>query len=219
MDVSEHRMKELDVRHLACPGPVIELRKHLESGEETIRLLVADELARSNVTRFAESRGASAESTAGDDGAFTVTVTVRVMDTGFSSPPHPGSPIVCEMPEEAATAGPRRRSVVVQVTSDCMGNGDDELGALLMRSFLKTQLQLDRRPDTLIFYNTGVKLCCEGSTVLEDLQQLEGEDVEILVCGTCLNFFQLAPRLAVGRGTDMLEIASRLASAGHVVRP
>ena len=55
--------------------------------------------------------------------------------------------------------------------------------------------------------------------MLEDLQQLEGEDVEILICGTCLNFFQLAPRLAVGRGTDMLEIASRLASAGHVVRP
>ncbi len=112
-------------------------------------------------------------------------------------------------------AGPR----VVQITAATMGTGDDELGALLMRSFLKTQAQLDRRPDAVLFYNDGVKLCCEGSVLLDDLEALEAAGVEIIACGTCLNFFDLADRLRVGRVTDMLEIASRLADAGSDCPP
>jgi selenium metabolism protein YedF len=100
-----------------------------------------------------------------------------------------------------------------------MGSGDDELGALLLRSFLKTQLQLDEKPEAIIFYNNGVKLCCEGSVLLDDLRELDESGIDIIACGTCLNFFELADRLAVGRVTDMLEIATRLAEAGRVVRP
>ena len=100
-----------------------------------------------------------------------------------------------------------------------MGSGDDELGALLLRSFLKTQAELERRPDKIIFYNDGVKLCCEGSYLLEDLRNLESSGVEVIACGTCLNFFELANELQVGRVTDMLEIAGLLADAGSVVRP
>ena len=88
-----------------------------------------------------------------------------------------------------------------------------------MRSFLKTQSQLDRKPDAVLFYNDGVKLCCEGSVLLEDLRALEAAGIEIIACGTCLNFFELADELRVGRVTDMLEIASRLADAGSIVRP
>jgi selenium metabolism protein YedF len=100
-----------------------------------------------------------------------------------------------------------------------MGTGDDELGALLMRSFLKTQSQLERRPDAIIFYNDGVRLCCEGSLLIEDLEALAASGTEIIACGTCLNFFELGAELRVGRVTDMLEIASRLADAGSIVRP
>jgi len=107
----------------------------------------------------------------------------------------------------------------VQISATTMGTGDDELGALLMRSFLKTQSQLERKPDAVLFYNDGVKLCCEGSVLLDDLRALEAAGVEIIACGTCLNFFDLADQLRVGRVTDMLEIASRLADAGTIVRP
>jgi selenium metabolism protein YedF len=100
-----------------------------------------------------------------------------------------------------------------------MGHGDDELGQLLLRSFLKTQAQLERKPDAIIFYNDGVRLCCEGSLLVDDLKGLEAAGIEIIACGTCLNFFELADSLAVGRVTDMLEIASRLADAGSIVRP
>lgn len=204
-------MKRVDVRQVACPGPVLKLRDLLDGGQSRIEMHVADELARSNVTRFAESRGAAAKAAAQDDGTFVVTVTA---DEG-SAHRREGEEqlMVCDLPSGAV--GPR----VVQVTSTTMGSGDDELGALLMRSFLKTQIQLERRPDAVIFYNAAVRLCCNGSVVLDDLRELERAGIEIIACGTCLSFFGLADDLAVGRGSDMLEIAGRLADAGSIVRP
>jgi selenium metabolism protein YedF len=206
-------MKEIDVRNLACPGPVLQLRDLLEAGEREIVMHVADALSRSNVTRFAASRGATVTADDGGDGSFVITVSAG----GDAAEARPGEAalLACEVPEAAAPRGPR----VVQVTAATMGSGDDELGALLMRSFLKTQAQLERRPDAILFYNDGVRLCCEGSLLLDDLQRLEAAGVEIIACGTCLNFLGLADELRVGRVTDMLEIAGRLADAGAVIRP
>ncbi len=206
-------MKTIDVRDLACPGPVLKLRDLLDEGEREVRFHVADELSRSNVSRFAASRGAVVEVEDPGDGSFLVTVAAGEGAAGA----RPGEEefLACEVPDSIAGGGPR----VVQVTSSAMGAGDDELGALLMRSFLKTQAQLERTPDAIIFYNDGVKLCCEGSLLLDDLRSLEAAGIEIITCGTCLNFFELAKNLRVGRVTDMLEIASRLADAGSIVRP
>ena len=210
-------MKELDVRHLSCPGPVIEVRKLLDDGERELVVHVADELARSNVTRFATSRRAQVSVRPDPAGGFAVSITAGEA----SSRPAPDGDQGLECPLPEPHPGAIRRPLVVQVTGEAMGRGDDELGELLMRSFLKTQLLVEPhlRPDAVIFYNAGVTLCCEGSPLLEDLRTLEAGGVEIIACGTCLNYFQLASRLAVGRGSDMLEIAGRLAEAGHVVRP
>lgn len=203
-------MKEFDVRDLACPGPVLKLRGLLDDGEHEIRFRVADELSRSNVTRFAASRDVATEVETKDDGSYVVTFRAGA----DAAQPRPGEDelLVCDVP---TAAGP----TVVQITAETMGIGDDELGALLMRSFLKTQADLEEQPDAIIFYNGGVRLCCEGSLLLDDLKALESAGIEIIACGTCLNFFSLADQLAVGRGTDMLEIAGRLAAAGRVVRP
>lgn len=203
-------MKDYDVRNLACPGPVLKLRGLLDEGEREIRFWVADDLCRSNVTRFAASRDLTTEVEAKDDGTFVVTFCAG--DDAAQARPGEDELLVCDVP---MAAGP----TVVQITAETMGVGDDELGALLMRSFVKTQAQLDDTPDAVIFYNGGVKLCCEGSLLLDDLRTLEASGIEIIACGTCLNFFSLADQLAVGRGTDMLEIAGRLAAAGRIVRP
>jgi len=208
-------MKEIDVRHLACPGPVLKLRELLDAGENAVRFRVADELSRSNVTRFAASRGARSEVEEDGDGGFFVAVTAGEASTI----PGPGEEklLACDLPEAASAPGDG--PLVVQVTAETMGSGDDELGALLMRAFLKTQAQLEQRPETILFYNTGVKLCCEGSLLIDDLKGLQAAGIDIIACGTCLNFFQLADQLAVGRGTDMLEMATHLATAGRIVRP
>ena len=202
-------MEKIDVRQLACPGPVLKLRELLDGGETSITLHVADELARSNVSRFAGTRHADVQVESPTDGGFLLTITAGE----DSSSPQPGEQalIDCQVPG----AGP----LVVQVTAKTMGSGDDELGELLLRSFIKTQAQLEMPPAAILFYNSGVSLCCEGSPLLDDLRGLEASGIEIIACGTCLNFFGLASHLRVGRVTDMLEIASRLADAGRVVRP
>ena len=210
-------MKDFDVRDLACPGPVLKLRELLDDGERQVRFHVADELCRSNVTRFAASRNAEVEVEAQDDGTFLMTISAG--QTAAAGARDDEELLARELPETDARRDASAGPLVVQVSAGTMGTGDDELGELLLRSFLKTLEQLDRPPDAVIFYNSGVKLCCEGSLLLEDLRALEQAGIEIMACGTCLNFFRIADRLAVGRVTDMLEIASRLAAAGSVVRP
>jgi selenium metabolism protein YedF len=202
-------MKEYDVRDLACPGPVLKLRGLLDDGEREIEFWVADDLCRSNVTRFAASRKIETAVEAKDDGTFVVSFHAGDDAVGDKALTSPAQDTV------AITAGP----TVVQITASTMGTGDDELGALLMRSFVKTQADLDTKPDAILFYNAGVKLCCEGSLLLDDIRALEASGIEIIACGTCLNYFELGDQLAVGRVTDMLEIAGRLAAAGRLVRP
>lgn len=205
----------LDVRTLPCPGPVMELRKLLDTGARDATLHVADDLARSNVTRFATSRGARVRSDASPDGGFLVHVAVPG-EVDASRPPPSGDPApACDVPSPAPSTGPR----VVQLTSRTMGIGDDDLGALLLRGFVKTLANVEPRPDVIVCYNGAVALCCEGSPLVDDLRALQATGVGILACGTCLNFFGLAGRLAVGRVTDMLEIVTTLARAGHVVKP
>ena len=201
-------MKKYDVRELACPGPVLKLRDLLDEGQREIQFHVADDLCRSNVTRFAASRRIDTDVESMDDGTFVVRFQVgdEASTTGAEADPS-STP--------AAVAGP----TVVQVTGNTMGSGDDELGALLLRSFIKTQPELDTIPDAIVFYNAGVKLCCDDSLLLDDLRALENAGIEIIACGTCLNYYELGDRLAVGRVTDMLEIAGLLAAAGRVVRP
>ncbi|MBN1336243.1 MAG: sulfurtransferase-like selenium metabolism protein YedF [Deltaproteobacteria bacterium] len=204
----------IDVRALPCPGPVMELRKRLDGGACEVVLHVADDLARSNVTRFATSRGAQVRVEIPPAGGLLVFVTVPgAVDASVASAE--GDPeTVCDVPVPSP-GGPR----IVQIAGPTMGFGDDDLGGLLLRGFLKTVGKVEPRPDIVVCYNGGAQLCCEGSPVLDDLRELEAAGVTILACGTCLNFFGLASKLAVGRVTDMLEITTTLGQAGHVVRP
>jgi selenium metabolism protein YedF len=210
-------MKEFDVRDLACPGPVLKLRALLDDGERQVRFHVADELCRSNVTRFAASRNAEIEVEPMADGTFLMTIIAEPTSAGVDT--SEDRLLARDVREAEATTAAPRGPRVVQISAATMGTGDDELGGILLRSFVKTQAQLERMADAIIFYNAGVTLCCDGSLLLDDLRSLEQAGVEIIACGTCLNYFELADQLAVGRVTDMLEIASRLAEAGSIVRP
>ena len=81
------------------------------------------------------------------------------------------------------------------------------------------QCQLETLPDTILFYNGGAKLTCEGSDSIEDLKKLEAAGVQILTCGTCLNYYGLTEKLKVGGVTNMYVIAQTMAEADLVVRP
>ena len=100
-----------------------------------------------------------------------------------------------------------------------MGYGNDDLGALLMKAFIHTAVDLERLPDMMILYNTGVKLAAPDSGALDDLKALEKKGVKILVCGTCVNFFDLTGKIGAGTVSNMYDIAGALSSAGRIVKP
>lgn len=110
---------------------------------------------------------------------------------------------------------PSTHSCVV-IASETMGKGDDELGRQLMAKFVLQLSQQSPKPHVIVFYNSGVKLLTAGSPCLEGFRTLEHEGVELLACGTCIDFFKLRPEIVVGRMTDMREIVATINAAVKV---
>ena len=113
------------------------------------------------------------------------------------------------------TSGP---DLVFMIASDKFGQGADKLGALLLHGAVKTLGRLSPLPDTLLFLNSGVRVCCEDSPLLKDLATLAAAGTRILCCGTCLDFYNLKESLVVGQVSNMHEILSVAAAADRLVR-
>ena len=193
-----------------CPLPVVKatraLRELTEPGVLEIR--VDNEIAVQNLTRMAAGNHLPVRSEKKGEHLFVVSMEVAA--------PAGDAPVE----EPALSCAPDQRGdLVVAVDSETMGRGSDELGRLLMKSFLFAVGQLPQLPKTILFYNSGARLTVEGSASLEDLKGLEAQGVEILTCGTCLNFYGLADRVAVGGVTNMYAIVETLANAGKVIKP
>jgi selenium metabolism protein YedF len=197
-------MATVDCRGMSCPQPVLETKKAMEKpGAEQVLVLVDNPGSKENVRRFAESQGYGVNITE-EKGVFSLRLQKAA---GAKKAP---------APEEKKIAGDA--GLVVFIESDSIGRGSEELGRILMRSFLHTMGEAEFRPTKVIMVNGGVKLACEGSEVIEDLRQLSGQGAEILSCGTCLDYFGLKPKLQVGRISNMYEILSSLAQAGKVLK-
>ena len=121
--------------------------------------------------------------------------------------------------EEECLPDARKKGLVAVLSSDQMGGGNEELGRILMKGFVYALTQLEELPETVLLYNGGARLSVEGSQSLEDLKSLEAQGVEILTCGTCLNFYELADKLKVGSVTNMYEIVEKMSGARLVIRP
>ena len=115
--------------------------------------------------------------------------------------------------------GSQSPGVVLLVTKDELGQGPPELGWVLMRSFFKALAGNESKPARAIFVNSGVRLTREGSEVLDDLRALENTGVQILSCGTCLDYFDLKDKLEIGEATNMNDTVTALMTADHVVGP
>ena len=109
--------------------------------------------------------------------------------------------------------------VVVYLNSDLLGAGDEALGSFLMKAFLKTLLDLERVPDRLILINSGVRLASEGSQTVDTLRTLSEKGVEIVSCGTCLDFYKIREKMAVGSISNMYDIIQSMLEADRLIRP
>ncbi|HTP65127.1 MAG TPA: sulfurtransferase-like selenium metabolism protein YedF [Geobacteraceae bacterium] len=193
-------MKIIDCRNMACPMPVVTVKKALEEGAgESIKVLLDDGPPRENVARFAANRGYLVEESQVEGGGYCLIISG-----------HPGG--------LQETGNERSGDSVLLVASDRLGDGPDDLGRLLMKNFIITLLDADRVPERMLFVNSGVFLTTEGSEVIEALEKLGNRGTEILSCGMCLDYFNRRDKLKAGSITNMLAIVESLLKGGTVVR-
>jgi selenium metabolism protein YedF len=188
---------------MECPAPVIQTKNTIETEHpNVIQILVDNEAAKQNVTRFLKSQRfvVSAET----EGAEFCVIGKKEGDDVPEKP-------VAEEPETA------RKKIMVMIGSDKMGRGDDGLGSKLMVNFIKTLKEMGDELWRLVFVNNGVKLTIEGAETLPDIKELEEGGIYILVCGTCLTHFDLLDKKQVGETTNMLDIVTAMQVAEKVI--
>ena len=187
----------IDARGLACPQPVLLTKKALEKADD-LTIIVDNATAEQNVSRLAENHGLEVSVDKKGDGIY----------------------LRLKRPAEESLGGKVPllfEPTVLLVASSTVGRGDDELGEVLMRTFMHPLGESDIKPHKIIFMNSGVKLVARGSEVIDDLRALEKESVEILACGTCLGHFGLKDAVEVGRISNMYEITMALMKATKVI--
>lgn len=184
--------RTIDARGLSCPQPVILTKRVIDekSGEDIVTM-VDNATARENVSKLAASQGYSFK--------------VEIQDSEYH--------IHMTPPAVQKSSAPQSKTLAVLVKSQYFGQGDDELGAVLTRSFFYTLTDLSEQLHAVIFMNGGVHLTTEGSPILENLQFLEEKGVQILSCGTCLEFFAKKSDLRVGQVTNMYTALEIMAEA------
>lgn len=196
-------IREIDCRGLACPAPVLKTKEVIEQeNPDIIRVVVDNEAAKQNVTRFMGTRGL--EVSVGEEGGDFHVI-------GKTGEENGAEPSVEQRPE------PGQKKIMVMVANDRLGHGDDELGAKLMVSFLKTLKEMGDELWRLVFVNNGVKLTIRGSDILPVIQELAQEGIHIMVCGTCLTYFNLMDEKQVGETTNMLDIVTAMQLADKVI--
>lgn len=202
----------INAKGLACPQPVILTKKALDTNDE-VTVLVDNTTALENIKRFASASGCVVEIKEDSDNIFSIKIT-----KGQTSQ-HIKEDMAAECTvQESASSSVRGPSVFV-ISSNAMGKGNDELGTILMKSFIHTIIDVEHGPDILILYNAGVKFATADYGVVDDLKALEAKGVRILVCGTCVNFFELSGKIEAGHLSNMYEIAGTLSTAGRIVKP
>ncbi|WP_026895380.1 sulfurtransferase-like selenium metabolism protein YedF [Clostridiisalibacter paucivorans] len=193
--------KEVDARNQDCPKPVIMTKKALDSIDYgIITTLVDNEVAKENVSKLARSSNFEYTVDKTNEGDFLVSITKGEVGD-----------------EEKVCIPDTFKDITVAISSDKMGKGNDELGSILIKGFIYTLTEAVPYPATILFYNSGVKLTTEGSEVLQDLKKLEAQGVEILSCGTCLDFFNIKDKLKVGEISNMYTIVEKLKNTSNTI--
>ena len=202
--------KIVDCRGLACPLPVVNAKKAAEdlTAGDVLVVQVDNEIAVQNLTRFAEHKGFGVSAEKKNDNEYAVTMSIA----GVVAEEAKEEEVACVMDS-------RRKGMLVVLSGNVMGTGDAKLGTSLMKAFVFALTKQDQLPDTILCYNTGAYLTCEGADTLEDLKLLESEGVTILTCRTCLDFYGLKERLAVGGVTNMYDIVERMENAAQIIKP
>lgn len=201
-------MKEVDCRGLACPGPVVACSRVVkQETPSALCVLVDNPAAVENVSRFLRTSGYTVSNERKEEALWQIQASREAVSTSEAA----------SVPQ--ASAPSTRGKTLVLITTETLGRGDEALGAKLMDNFLATLPELGDALWRIVLLNGGVRLAARPGKALDSLKALEAAGVSILVCGTCLDYYQLLEKRAVGQTTNMLDVVSSLALADKVIRP
>lgn len=197
-------MKKINALGLCCPQPLILTKKEIEnSTEKEFLVMVDNETAVQNLEKFAKSSNLLFNFEKKSDKEFDVFIT-KTKDYSLSNPKD-----FCDVIDNS--------NVVLSISKNFMGDGSEELGKILIKGFIYTVSEYENLPKTIIFFNSGVKLTTEGSECIDDLKKLQAKGVEIVSCGTCLDYYGLKENLLVGEVTNMYTIYETLYKSSKVI--
>ena len=208
-------MKKIKVDAMGdqCPIPVIKTKKALKEITETtlVEVHVDNEIAVQNLSKMAKQKNLEYKCEKLEEQHYIIKINAEAEGVSIQQKaPAENDKEIC-YPD-------RKSNTVVVLSSNQMGNGSEELGQILMKGFIFALTELDELPSTVLLYNSGVKLSTEGSNSIEDLKTLQAQGVEILSCGTCLNYYDLTEKLQVGDVTNMYFILEKMAQDDKIIR-
>ncbi|MGL5318381.1 MAG: sulfurtransferase-like selenium metabolism protein YedF [Bacteroidales bacterium] len=200
-------MKTIDTRGMLCPAPLIHTKRAIKDAREgeMLEVLLDNETACQNVAAYLKELGINTD----------VVLNDKVQHVRFTVPSQVDQTVdaasFCNIQETS--------NYVVVLKSQLMGEGDPQLGALLMRAFINSLKEVDQLPTAIILYNSGVKLAVDGTDTAASLAEMENKGVTIVCCGTCVDFYELKPMIKIGAISNMFRITQLTSKAGNVVYP
>lgn len=229
-------MAVVDAMGMVCPQPVIMAARALDdlvatgAVREGVDVLVDNMVAVENLKRLAASRGCAAEVAQMGKASWRVAISIGDVSSSASVSPSfslPGAILDPAIVRSSFALGVAGRPVpapsvavagkTVAVGAESMGNGNRELGSILMKGLIYAFANASTPPAKMVFFNGGARLTCMGSASIDDLKELEAAGCEILTCGTCLDFYGIKDELAVGGVTNLYQISEMLLAPEGVV--
>lgn len=206
--------KRIDARGLDCPRPVVLAKDALESMGQCrlLEVMTDNDTAVKNIMKFARSRGLEVSYRQNNTDEYCVAIALH---SDASTVENRSS----EDSESSSDFEAKISDKIAIFASESMGIGSEDLGKTLMKNFIYALTQMETIPSTAVFYNGGVTLVTENSPALEDLKLLESMGMEILVCGTCLKYYEVEGKQRVGTVTNMYEIVDRMVQGGELISP
>ncbi|RGX10695.1 sulfurtransferase-like selenium metabolism protein YedF [Paraclostridium sordellii] len=191
---------ELDARGLACPKPVINTKKQLDNIDQgAVVVTVDNEIAKENIFKLAKSMNYDASVLKSEKDLICIEIIK-------------GENVIIEEKSQESLS-----DTCIFINSDKMGNGNDELGYVLMKGYIYTLTESKPYPKSILFVNSGIKLTTENEATIENLKILQDAGVEILSCGTCLDYYGLKDDLKVGTVTNMYTIVETMNNSSKTI--
>ena len=202
-------MRTVDAKGKLCPMPLIMTKKAIDEikENESLKILIDNDTSVKNVTRFLEEHGMKVNTEKNGN------VYELIVNKTGDIPEGTKAEDYCSVEDAKLT------NYVVAIQRNKLGDGAEELGTILIKGFINTLPEVTLKPKTIVFLNSGIFMALKDSPVIDSLKKLEDIGVEILSCGTCLDFYKKKEELGVGKISNMYDILERLSQAGNVIYP